>query len=307
MLSLLVLGLFALWFNKGFYYADYQSGIILQFPETTQSSFFDQFSGAKYVSKVNRDAKQVRYQGLTIPQVNAVVQSLEIKPTSIIEQSQILPVNTTTRVVWIGLITVFVSSAYIYYSIIRKFKGIRTKLFGLTVFKLLGLGLGILTYLGLISLISRVYQLNDTTLLGVLISGLIGLVVVYISLQNLLNYETHAETIYELEMQTVPFTKLTVYRIWRIAALIILFVAIGMGVNFGFDALLIFIGIVITIFSVLLLPEFLNIAWHLEWNKLLAPTLDDSITISESEVNLPQTSPKKSAKKKTKPKIKRRR
>ncbi len=304
----LVLGLVTLFINKGFYYSDYQAGIVLQFPADTKVSFFDRFSGERYVSKVNRDLKQIRYQGLTLPQVNNVIQNLEIKPVQIIEQHQVLPVSLVGRVVWISLLAIFVTFAFVYYSIIRKLKKL-SKLYValISVLKLISLSIGMLIYLGVISLVSRVYQLTDTSLLGLIVAGLLGLVSVYISLQSVLNFDRQVYDLYDLELETLGATKLFFNRIWKLALLGLLFISIGMGINFAFDGLLLWLGIFIVICSVWIFPEFILILWKADWTKLNSQTVENKIIANEIITSLPSQVVKKSNRKISKPKSKRRR
>jgi len=256
-LLLMVLSGATLLVNKGFYYTFYQHTYQIEFSGDIN---LDQFSSRSYVSRLDRTNKIVRLQNIPAEELNKLTNDLEEGTYTMTEVDEYLPQNFGEKLMLGLLALLLIIPGLIVFNIYRNISAShRTSLIRFCI--LLGLTaiFSLFITVGLLSLISRVYELTYLSLSVVFVTGLFIAVTSYYYLYRTFVFDFSAPTI-ELSASTLAahISRLAREDMGRVSGISIIVIALliaGLGVTSLLDLLLLLLSIIIWQANLVVLPK----------------------------------------------------
>ena len=257
MLILFHLSMVMLITNRGFYYTFYQHTYQLEFSGDIN---LDQFSSRSYVSGLDRTNKIVRLQNIPSEELNKLTNDLEEGAYTLTEVDEYLPQNFSEKLM-LGLLAVLlIIPGIIAFNIYRNISAShRNSLIRFCI--LLGTTalLTLFITVGLLSLISRVYELTYLSLAVVFVAGLFVAVTSYYYLYRTFVYDFSAPTI-ELSLATLSnhvarLAREDMGKVIGISIVVIALLIAGLGVTSLLDLTILFLSIIIWQANLVVLPK----------------------------------------------------
>ncbi len=246
-----------LFVNKGFYYTFYQHTYQIEFSRDIN---LDQFSSRSYVSKLDRTNKIVRLQNIPAEELNKLTNDLEEGTYAMTEVDEYLPQNFSEKLILGLLALLLIIPGLIAFNIYRNISaGHRASLIRFS--SLLGITAIITLFIavGLLSLISRVYELTYLSLSVVFVTGLFIAVSGYYYLYRTFVFDFSAPTI-ELSQATLAnhvarLAREDMGKVLGISIIVIALLIAGLGVTSLLDLLLLLFSIITWQANLVVLPK----------------------------------------------------
>ncbi len=258
---LLIVGVISLVSNRGFYFWEYNVNYTVQFPDSIEVEKLDEFSRNKGVAKVDRETLSVRYQEITQEEFNSISEGLreefgEENISTSVEQL-LLPYSIVNKILTSTAVLLGATLLVFYFLVLRKLG--KQSMFNTWRAELtyaLATILGVLTHLGLISLLSTIYEIKLITLIGIVLNFLLAEVIVFGMLYESLIQRPGEIKLYKNLLNSNRKWLQNNYRnIFAILAFATIWLVLGLGPLFIIDALVFFVGIVIMITYLRFVPD----------------------------------------------------
>lgn len=180
----LVLSAVVLWINKGFYFAAFEDTYILDLPENAagEAKYAD-LSKGQYVAQLDRDHHAVYFQNILAQDINRIFSDVSTNADTVdaaLTETNIIHTDIfLVRVVILMVLTSILFAISMYYFVIRKLKGRQMKIWRLMGLLYLSALIGIFANLGLLSLVSRIYNLSNVSISSLAIGLMWGIFLIY--------------------------------------------------------------------------------------------------------------------------------
>lgn len=256
---MLVLAAATLVWNSGFHFTFYNQELVIsieseQINDVLNSVSFDFDSG---VARVDRELGEISLQKTEFTEALRFAERLEederVTNTVITERIQVTDPAISQRASIAIVGAALASLIFVYAVAIRKLKGKEQQVAYATVlFLSLGLYTGLFIYVGLTSLVSRVYVLTEVSFNTIVVTAIWGLIVVFVPIVNV----TMATTVRNTLARIDKFRKSAIGFGFTIWLFMIVGLMIGLGVNFLIEGILWSVGLLLVSISVFVLPTF---------------------------------------------------
>lgn len=237
-----------LYLNRGFYFAGYEDTYVLDLPESDagQAKFAD-LSKGQYVAELDRDHHAIYFQNIPATEMTRIYSDLQsATDTAATTLTETSVVHTDYFFIRVGMLMILSSilfAASMYYFVIRNLKGRQFKVWKLLVTLYVSLAIGVFAQLGLLSLVSRIYNLSNVSLSTLAIAVMWGILIVYFVIYDFAVKHNGEATLAEGINMNYRHVGGMNRVVWAFLAMVLVVVTFGLGSKFIIEAILIFTAI----------------------------------------------------------------
>lgn len=249
--------------HRGFYYADYHTTWQLHFPEDTEISVIDAFSGSSYVASVDRVQKIVELQNISETELNRLTSDLNSTGVTLSISTKALPANLPMQIISGIVLLTLTALGATYFSGLRELLRFKQKeIYTLFLWQGIAWVWGLTIQIGVMSFFSRFYKLTDLSIISLFIYVVWSTFLITANVTRIYNnYQYNIPQLNELFIYSKSQLKYVHRRGATLWTVFIFLLTLALGVHFSIDGFLLITAVIISGESLTHLPGLLRSVW----------------------------------------------